>query len=60
MQALLTQLSRTVERNLENSFMKHEMRLQHDPFVKIAEQTKTIEMRLYNEKRSSVSAGDHL
>ena len=38
--------------------MRHEMRLQHDPFVKIAEQTKTIEMRLLDEKRSSVSAGD--
>jgi len=38
--------------------MKHEMNLQHDPFTKIKNGTKTIEMRLYDEKRSAVSIGD--
>ena len=34
------------------------MRLWHDPFVKIVEGSKTIEMRLYDEKRSAISVGD--
>ena len=38
--------------------MTHEMNLWHDSFVKIKEQTKTIEMRLFDEKRSSISVGD--
>ena len=38
--------------------MKHVMNLWHDSFVKIKEQTKTIEMRLFDEKRSSISVGD--
>ena len=38
--------------------MMHEMKLWHDSFVKIKEQTKTIEMRLFDEKRSSISVGD--
>ena len=38
--------------------MMHEMKLWHDSFVKIKKQTKTIEMRLFDEKRSSISAGD--
>lgn len=38
--------------------MMHKMKLYHDSFVKIKEQTKTIEMRLFDEKRSSISVGD--
>ena len=38
--------------------MTHEMKLWHDSFVKIKEQTKTIEMRLFDEKRSAISTGD--
>ena len=38
--------------------MIHYMNLWHDSFEKIREGTKTIEMRLYDEKRSAVSAGD--
>ena len=38
--------------------MTHEMDIWHDYFVKIKEQTKTIEMRLFDEKRSLISIGD--
>ena len=38
--------------------MTHEMDIWHDSFVKIKEQTKTIEMRLFDEKRSLISTGD--
>lgn len=38
--------------------MTHEMDIWHDSFVKIKEQTKTIEMRLFDEKRSLISIGD--
>ena len=38
--------------------MTHEMKLRHDSFVKIKKQTKTIEMRLFDEKRSLISIGD--
>lgn len=38
--------------------MKHRMNLWHDSFMKIQEGTKTIEMRLYDDKRSSISIGD--
>ena len=38
--------------------MIHEMKLWHDSFVKIKEKTKTIEMRLFDEKRSLLSTGD--
>lgn len=38
--------------------MLHEMKLQNDPFVKIKNGTKTIEMRLYDEKRKKVKVGD--
>ena len=38
--------------------MMHEMKLWHESFVKIKERTKTIEMRLLDEKRSSISVGD--
>lgn len=38
--------------------MTHKMGIWHDSFVKIKEQTKTIEMRLFDEKRSLISTGD--
>ena len=40
--------------------MKHKMSLQHEPFVKIKTKTKTIEMRLFDEKRSKISVGDDI
>ena len=38
--------------------MIHEMDIWHESFVNIKEQTKTIEMRLFDEKRSLISIGD--
>ena len=38
--------------------MIHEMDIWLESFVKIKEQTKTIEMRLFDEKRSLISIGD--
>lgn len=38
--------------------MKHEMRLHNTPFNKINDGTKTIEMRLYDEKRRLIKIGD--
>ena len=38
--------------------MIHEMKIWHDSFIKIKEHTKTIEMRLFDEKRSLISTGD--
>ena len=38
--------------------LNHSMKLWHDSFVKIQEGTKTIEMRLYDGKRSEISIGD--
>ena len=38
--------------------MIHRMKLWHDSFMKILDGTKTVEMRLYDEKRSAVSVGD--
>ena len=38
--------------------MIHKMNLWHDPFEKIKSGTKTIEMRLYDEKRSKIAVGD--
>ena len=40
--------------------MKHKMKLQHEPFVKIKAKTKTIEMRLFDEKRSEIYVGDDI
>lgn len=40
--------------------MKHKMNLQHEPFVKIKAKTKTIEMRLFDKKRSEISVGDDI
>lgn len=36
------------------------MRLYHEPFAKIKAGTKTIEMRLNDEKRSQIRAGDEI
>ena len=38
--------------------MKHEMRLHPEPFNLIKKGTKTIEMRLYDEKRRQIKEGD--
>lgn len=38
--------------------MTHEMRLNAQPFKKIKDGEKTIELRLYDEKRRGISAGD--
>lgn len=38
--------------------MEHEMRLDPDPFRMIKKGEKTIELRLYDEKRRRVSVGD--
>ena len=38
--------------------MKHEMRLHDDPFNKIKQGTKKIEIRLNDEKRKSINIGD--
>lgn len=38
--------------------MKHEMRLHSDPFLKIKNGSKTIEMRLYDEKRRLIKEND--
>ncbi len=38
--------------------MIHKMNLWHDSFEKIKAKTKTIEMRLYDEKRSKILVGD--
>ena len=40
--------------------MKHEMRLHDGPFKKIRAGTKTIEMRLYDEKRQMIQVGDEI
>lgn len=38
--------------------MIHKMKLQDEPFCKIKDKTKTIEMRLNDEKRKKVAVGD--
>ena len=38
--------------------MKHEMRLHDEPFKLIQSGTKTIELRLYDEKRQQIQVGD--
>ena len=40
--------------------MKHEMRLHDGPFKKIQAGTKTVEMRLYDEKRQIIQVGDEI
>ena len=38
--------------------MVHTMNLQEEPFQMIKEKTKTIELRLYDEKRRTIKPGD--
>ncbi|MBE6529737.1 MAG: ASCH domain-containing protein [Ruminococcaceae bacterium] len=38
--------------------MTHQMNLAHEPFEKIKSGTKTIEMRLFDEKRAAIRPGD--
>lgn len=40
--------------------MKHEMRLHDAPFKLIQAGTKTIELRLYDEKRQQIQVGDEI
>lgn len=40
--------------------MIHEMRLNNDPFIKIKNGTKTVELRLYDEKRKALKVGDKI
>lgn len=40
--------------------MEHFMKLQSQPFENIANQTKTIEMRLFDEKRKILKVGDKI
>ena len=40
--------------------MKHEMRLDAAPFAAIARGDKTVEMRLYDEKRRRIALGDEI
>ena len=40
--------------------MKHEMKLHPEPFQMIADGRKTIELRLYDEKRKKIKVGDEI
>ena len=40
--------------------MKHEMKLHREPFDEIRKGIKTIELRLYDEKRRAISVGDEI
>lgn len=40
--------------------MIHEMRLNNEPFIKVKEGTKTVELRLLDEKRKALSVGDKI
>ena len=40
--------------------MKHEMRLHNEPFELIKSGIKTIELRLYDEKRQQIQVGDEI
>lgn len=40
--------------------MFHKMKLQNSPFRKIQKGSKTIELRLYDEKRQKVKVGDQI
>lgn len=40
--------------------MRHEMRLDPAPFAAIARGAKTVEMRLFDEKRRQISVGDEI
>lgn len=55
---LTNQLAKQAEGQKRKNAMVHEMNLNLEPFEKIKEGTKTIELRLYDEKRKAVHAGD--
>ena len=40
--------------------MLHKMKLQEDPFERIKSGTKTVEFRLYDEKRRTIQIGDEI
>lgn len=40
--------------------MLHKMKLQEDPFERIKSGTKTVEFRLYDEKRQTIQIGDEI
>lgn len=40
--------------------MQHQMKLHPEPFEKIRSGEKTVEVRLYDEKRREIRAGDHI
>lgn len=40
--------------------MLHQMRLNEEPFEKIKNKTKDIELRLYDEKRKKIKVGDEI
>ena len=40
--------------------MKHEMKLALEPFDMIADGRKTIELRLYDDKRKKIKLGDEI
>ena len=40
--------------------MKHEMKLREEPFSMMAEGKKTVELRLYDEKRRAIEVGDEI
>ena len=40
--------------------MLHKMKLQEDPFERIKNGTKTVEFRLYDEKRRTIQIGDQI
>ena len=44
----------------EDPQMRHRMKLKPEPFQKMREGKKTIELRLYDEKRQKVQVGDQI
>lgn len=48
------------EMDMRSDIMTHKMNLWHDSFVKIQQGTKTIEMRLWDEKRARIAVGDRI
>ena len=45
---------------IKEKLMKHEMKLHREPFEMIKKGIKTIELRLYDEKRRAISVGDEI
>lgn len=57
----LDKIYQKCERALRKRFFKpRNMRLQHSPFTAMENGTKTIEMRLFDEKRKTLSVGDFI